>query len=77
VATALRRPQLGRPFLSWGTLAVAVAVAAFVGALVGNTVSSRRYRQHEPSIWDILERRLREQNARPPSLAASRTGGAG
>ena len=77
VATALRRPQLGRPFLSWGTLAVAVALAAFVGAFAGNTLSSRRYRQREPSIWDILERRLREQKARPPSLAASRTGGPG
>jgi hypothetical protein len=76
-AEALRRPQFGRGLLSWGTLGLAVALALFIGAFAGNTFSTRRYRHGEPSIWDILERRLKEQNARPPALVASEAGGVG
>jgi hypothetical protein len=62
--------------LSWGTFAVAAAVALFIGGFFGNTFTHRRYRQREPSIWDIVERRLREQKARPPaSVLAGSDGG--
>jgi hypothetical protein len=63
----VRRPaRLAAGLLSWGTLALAVGFALFAGAFVGNTFSSRRYRARQPSIWDILERRLREQRVRRP-----------
>jgi hypothetical protein len=63
--------------LSWGTFAVAAAVALFIGGFIGNTFTHRRYRQREPSIWDIVERRLREQKARPPApVLAGSDGGA-
>jgi hypothetical protein len=57
-------------FLSWTTLALAVAVALFVGSFVGNTFSTRRHRQRQPSVWDILERRLREESGWRPGLAS-------
>jgi hypothetical protein len=56
-------------FLSWSTLALAVAVALFVGTFVGNTFSTRRHRRREPSVWDVLERRLREESGWRPGLA--------
>jgi hypothetical protein len=63
--------------LSWGTFAVAAGVALFLGGLIGNTFTHRRYRQREPSVWDIVERRLKEQRARPPAPAlVERDGGA-
>jgi hypothetical protein len=64
--------------LSWGTFAVAAAVALFIGGFFGNTFTHRRYRQREASIWDIVERRLREQKARPPApVLAGSDGGTG
>ncbi|HEX9410073.1 MAG TPA: hypothetical protein VF986_00020 [Actinomycetota bacterium] len=57
---------VSKGLLSWGTLALAAAVALFLGGFVGNTITSRRYRQREPSIWQIVERRLKEQRVRPP-----------
>jgi hypothetical protein len=53
-------------WLSWGTFGLAAGVALFFGAAIGNMLTSRRYRQRQPSIWQIVERRLREQKARPP-----------
>jgi hypothetical protein len=71
------RARVSGGFLSWGTFALAAAVALFLGAFIGNTVTHRRYRQREPSIWDIVERRLKEQRARPPAPAlVGRDGGA-
>jgi hypothetical protein len=64
---ATNRIEVSKGLLSWGTLAVAAAVALFIGGFVGNTVTSRRYRQREPSIWQIVERRLKEQRVRPPA----------
>lgn len=63
----VRRPaRLAPGLLSWGTLGLAVGFALFAGAFVGNTFSSRRYRARQPSIWDIVERRLREDRVRRP-----------
>jgi hypothetical protein len=56
-------------WLSWGTFGLAAGVALFCGAVVGNILTSRRYRQRQPSIWQVVERRLREQNARPPAAS--------
>jgi hypothetical protein len=56
-------------FLSWSTLALGVAVALFVGTFIGNTFSTRRHRRREPSVWDVLKRRLREESGWRPGLA--------
>lgn len=75
VSRATNRVDVSRGLLSWGTLGLAAAVALFLGGFVGNTITSRRYRQGEPSIWQIVERRLKEQNARPPTpVGAARVG---
>jgi hypothetical protein len=71
VAAARHRAEVAGGFLSWGTFAVAAAVALFLGGFFGTTLTSRRYRQREPSVWQILERRLKDQKARPPALAPS------
>jgi hypothetical protein len=74
VSRATNRVAVSRGLLSWGTLGLAAAVALFIGSFFGNTITSRRYRQREPSIWQIVERRLKEQRVRPPSLAGGRVG---
>jgi hypothetical protein len=61
--------SLAGGWLSWGTFGLAAGVALFFGAVIGNMLTSRRYRQRQPSIWQILERRLREQKARPPAAS--------
>jgi len=71
VSRATDRVAVSKGLLSWSTLAVAAAVALFMGGFVGNTVTSRRYRQREPSIWQIVERRLKEQRVRPPTPVAT------
>jgi hypothetical protein len=67
------RPAPG--FLSWGTLGLSAAVALFLGGFLGNTFTHRKYRAGEPSVWDIVERRLREQKAKPPTVYAVRVDG--
>ena len=75
VSRATNRAPVSRGLLSWGTLGLAAAVALFIGSFLGNTITSRRYRQREPSIWQIVERRLKEQRGRPPSpVGAARLG---
>ena len=56
--------------LSWGMVALVGGAMLALGGFLGRTVTSRRYRQREPSIWQILERRLKEQRARPPTPVA-------
>ena len=76
VSRATDRAPVSRGLLSWGTLGLAAAVALFIGSFLGNTMTSRRYRQREPSIWQIVERRLKEQRVRPPPpMGAARVGG--
>jgi hypothetical protein len=72
----VRRPaRLSAGFLSWGTLALAVGFALFAGTFVGNSFSSRRYRSQEPSIWELVERRLREERGRRPMPVPAPAGG--
>jgi hypothetical protein len=67
--SVLRRPRFPQSYLSWGTLALAAAVALLLGAAGGTLLMARRHRERAPSIWDVVERRLREQRARPPAPA--------
>ena len=70
----LRVAQRGG-YLSWGTVGLAAILALVLGTFIGNTVTSRRYRQREAGVWDILERRLKEQRARPPTSDLATVGG--
>jgi hypothetical protein len=65
------RVRLAPGFLSWGTLGLSAAVALFLGGFLGNTLTHRRYRQREPWVWDIVERQLKEQKAKPPRSRTS------
>jgi len=56
-------------FLTWGTFAIGFLLALLIGAFLANLRWSRRYRALRPSIWDVLERRLREERVRPGLLA--------
>lgn len=62
-------------FLTWGTFTIGFVLALLLGAFVTNLRLARRLRERQPSIWDILERRLREERARPPALVG--VGGSG
>lgn len=75
VAMRKRPLRQGQALLSWGTFGLAAAAALFMGAVAGSTVASRRYRQREPSIWDIVERRIREERSRPPAARPAWGGG--
>jgi hypothetical protein len=77
VSRALVKTEVSGGLLSWGTFALAAAVALFLGGFIGNTFTHRRYRQRELSVWDILERRLREQRGRPPTRALVVSDGGG
>jgi hypothetical protein len=67
ISQATNRVTVPRGLLTWGTLGLAAALALFGGAFAGNKLTVRRYRQRAPTIWQIVERRLLEQRARPPS----------
>jgi hypothetical protein len=58
----LTPPVKGSGGFSWGTLAVAIAAALFVGGFVGNLFSSRR-RPTRPSIYATVQRRLEQERA--------------
>ena len=58
----LTPPVQGSSGFSWGTLAVAIAAALFVGGFVGNLFSSRR-RPQRPSIYATVQRRLEQERA--------------
>jgi hypothetical protein len=58
----LTPPVKGGGGFSWGTLAVAIAAALFVGGFVGNLFSSRR-RPARPSIYATVQRRLEQERA--------------
>jgi hypothetical protein len=79
VSRATNRVAVSKGLLSWGTLGLAAALALFIGGFFGNSLTHRRYRQHAPSIWQVVERRIKEQRVRPPnpvagSSARDRTG---
>ena len=68
VSYAREKVAISGGFLTWGTFAIGFFLAVLVGALFTNLRYSRRLRERQPSIWDVLERRLREERARPPAL---------
>lgn len=69
------RVRLAPGFLSWGTLGLSAAAALFLGSFLGNTFTHRKYRRGEPTIWEILERRMKEQRAKPPPVLVARFDG--
>jgi hypothetical protein len=58
-------------FLTWGTFAIGFVLALLAGAVATNLRWSRRLRERRPSIWDVLERRLREDRVRAPALVGA------
>jgi hypothetical protein len=62
-----QHPSRGRPSCPF----VDDQPALLLGAFLGNILTHRKYRQREPSVWDILERRLKEQKAKPPRTLTS------
>jgi hypothetical protein len=75
IAYAKEKVKISGGFLTWGTFAIGFVLALFIGAFVTNVRAGRRLRERQPSIWDILERRLREERARPPALVGAPAGG--
>jgi hypothetical protein len=67
--------KLAPAFLTWPTYIITVVLALFLGGYLGTGRTRRKYREAEPSIWDIVERRMREQKSRPPVVAAARGDG--
>jgi hypothetical protein len=68
ISYAREKVAVSGGFLTWGTFAIGFVLALLIGAFVTNVRVGRRLRERQPSIWDILERRLREERARAPAL---------
>jgi hypothetical protein len=68
ISYAKEKVKVSGGFLTWGTFAIGFVLALLLGAFVTNVRFTRRLRERHPSIWEILERRLREERARPPTL---------
>jgi hypothetical protein len=78
ISYARERVSISGGFLTWGTFAIGAVLALLLGQFVTAARFRRRLREREPSIWDIVERRLREERARPPVLVGVQgNGGAG
>jgi hypothetical protein len=75
ISYAKEKVKISGGFLTWGTFAIGFVLALLIGAFVTNVRVGRRLRERQPSIWDILERRLREEHARPPALVGAPAGG--
>lgn len=75
VSRATNRVDVSGGLLSWGTLGLAAALALFIGGFFGNSLTHRRYRQRAPSIWQVVERRIKEQRVRPPTPVAGSSAG--
>ena len=75
ISYAREKVAVSGGFLTWGTFTIGFILALLIGAFVTNLRSSRRLRERQASIWDILERRLREERARPPSLVGAPAAG--
>jgi hypothetical protein len=71
ISYARERVSVSSGFLTWGTFAIGFVLALLIGAFAVNLRYSRRLRERQPSIWDVLERRLREDRARPPALVGA------
>lgn len=75
ISYAREKVVISGGFLTWGTFAIGFVVALLIGVFFTNLRLGRRLREREPSIWDILERRLREERLRPPVLIGGRGDG--
>jgi hypothetical protein len=75
ISYAKEKVSVSGGFLTWGTFAIGFILALLIGIFVTNLRLGRRLRERQPSIWDILERRLREERLRPPVLAGARGDG--
>ena len=64
--TALTPPVQEKGGFSWGTLAVAVAAALFLGGFVGNLFASSRRRKQGPSVYAVVQHRIRDQERAGP-----------
>lgn len=71
ISYAREKVTISGGFLTWGTFAIGFVLALLIGAFVTNLRLGRRLREREPSIWDILERRLREERLRPPAVVGA------
>ena len=49
---------------SWGTLGLAIGLALFLGAFVGNIFAGRRKPSARPSIYAAVEKRMAEEKAK-------------
>src|SRR5437660_831480 len=58
---ALTPPVKSAVGFSWGTLGLAIAVALFAGAFVGNLFTSRRRPAPRPSLYGAVQRRMAEE----------------
>jgi hypothetical protein len=76
ISYAKEKVHIRGGFLTWGTFTIGFVLALLIGAFLTNLRHSRRLRERQPSIWDVLERRLREERARPPALAGLGADGA-
>jgi hypothetical protein len=75
ISYAKEQVKISGGFLTWGTFTIGFVLALLIGAFVTNVRIGRRLRERQPSIWDILERRLREERARPAALVGAQAGG--
>jgi hypothetical protein len=55
--------EAGAGGFSWGTLALAVVAALFVGSFIGGLFSSRRRAAPKVSVYGSIHRRLEEERA--------------
>jgi hypothetical protein len=75
ISYAKEKVAVSGGFLTWGTFAIGFVLALLIGIFVTNHRLGKRLRGREPSIWDILERRLKEERLRPPALVGARGDG--
>jgi hypothetical protein len=75
ISYAREKVAVSGGFLTWGTFAIGFVLAVLIGILVTNLRLGRRLRERQPSIWDILERRLKEERLRPPAIVGARGDG--
>lgn len=76
LAYAREKVSVSDGFLTWGTFAIGVIAAFFVGGFVRSRRYQRLRKQLQPSIWDVLDRRLKEERVRPSAPLAAVDSGA-
>jgi hypothetical protein len=69
ISVAKLKAEIKGGFLTWGTAAIGMVLALLLGMAIANARWARRHRELRPSIWAILERRLREESTRRGVLA--------